>query len=327
MTKPLIGPRRAALLSGLCLAGTALADPVTISAHSTLALQGTLLTQDSPPASSGTVETFLEKKDPTYGNRLGMSSALAQDDGHLEVGAEVAMGLVGRAVAVSNHLLEVSNPDPLKPGDGWVELHIMPGEILFRDTGSFDLPTLPGRYTGTLSYLIEVERGNGSIETFLDCRLQVVTIRKSWDLDAVGSTDCGIDLLESTYFGENDLWGLTTRGQSIGQGLVLGPGETVTFHVSMTAEAQSNFVDWPGLLSVKFGDPLDAQVGPGFSVTFGTVDQKLPAPASAALAALALLALALNRRGPRPDGPTTPSRAVAPSRRASAAGSGVARLA
>lgn len=313
------------LLCGLCLAALAArADTVTLYTDARVdVLAPGPLGDPLGPASSGTLESFVDQT--SSGQRVGMASALADDKGNVEVGVELAMGWRGVASAMSLFTTRIHNPET-EFMEALIHFTVLPGELLFKGTGDFDLPTIPGRYSGQVGYATSVTSGKGETSTFPECKVGIDTESKAWAY-AADTTPCGRSLVERIYLGESDLWGFSTKQQEVYMLVGMQPGETISVAYSLFARAESRFLDWPGLFSVKLGDPLDSTVGSGFSVTFQPVDHSVPAPASGALAALALLTLAMNRRGPRPGGPTVPSTAAAPSRRASAAGSGAAHRA
>ena len=310
----------ASALCALCLAtAAAQADTVSIITNAAVDVLGPL--QDPVgPATSGTAESFVEQT--SSGQRVGMASALADDKGNIEVGVELAMGWRGVASALSLFTTRIHNPET-EFMEALIHFTVLPGELLFKDTGNFDLPTLPGRYSGQVGYASSVTSGTGEITPFSDCQIGIDALSKTWGY-AANTTPCGQSLVSQIFLGDSDLWGVSTKQREVNLLVGMQPGETISVTYSMFARAESRFLDWPGLFSVKFGDPLDATVGSGFSVTFQPVTHSVPSPASAALAALAVLALAATRRAQRRGRPTRPSTAAAPSRRASAAGSGAA---
>lgn len=302
-----LGGMTAAVAATLA-AGMAAAAPVIVS---TSLLTGA--TFDDPrdakpmvsdlkgPATSGALESYVENLDARNGNRDAMASAIADDTGNAQVGAEVGYdGDRGMSTATLATTIRYTN-NAFRIPLVTFSFQILPGEVLITNTGPIGLPPRPGEFSGGISYTLKLyDTNNVELDSFR-CHIGIINTVSSWEYTAA-TDDCGLDLVDE-FFDGNGQYGVTTKGVTVKTSGFLLLGETLSATLTMDAWVNRTAIDWSGQISAKIGDPSNPALRSAFTVD--VVDapppSPVPEPDSAWLASLALLGLGATRamRGAR----------------------------
>lgn len=250
-----------------------------------------------PPVEKGLTETGKSVEvyaESIYGKNNGFASALSETTGNMEVGAQVGGGdTFASAEAFQWHTITNagSTPKPFR-----IDFELAPGEILIKNDSpivtDFTPPYGTGAFSGTLHYQIFYSTDTQpTISLITDCRIDLISQNNDWNYGP-GTNGCGFGLVDQTFDGQSDSWGVSTAGLSGDLELWLKPGENLHLDFSMLAIADKDVMDWPGLISSRFGDPLTP--GGLGSITITSLDTQpdtVPEPGSAPLTGTALLAL------------------------------------
>lgn len=300
-----LGGMTAAVAATLA-AGTVAAAPVQISTS-----LYTVATFDSPldakpidedskgPVASGVLKSYVENVDARNGNRDAMASAIADNTGNLQVGAEVGYdGDTGLSTATSDLKIGYTN-NTTNEQFAVFSFEILPGEVLISNTGSLGLPPRPGEFAGGFYYSINLlDRNNVEFHTY-ECQLGIRNTVRSWEYTDA-TNDCGLDNVDQFLDG-NGQYGVTLKGVVVRTPAILDPGETIFAELHMYAWANRTALDWSGQISAKLGDPSDLALRSAFSVDVvdgATPPNPVPEPGSAWLAGLALWGLGATRAKP-----------------------------
>lgn len=285
-------------------AGMAAAAPVYISTS-----LSTTATFDDPrdakpidvdlkgPATSGALESYVENVDVRNGRRDAMASAIADDTGNAQVGAEVGYdGDTGMSTATSVTKFGYTN-NTTNRQEVTFSFEILPGEVLISNTGPIGLPPRPGEFSGGIKYAVNLFDENNVQIRVHDCQLSIINTNRDWEYVTDTTNDCGLDLVNQ-FFDGNGQYGVTLKGDTLMAFDLLDPGDTVWARLDLFAWVNRTALDWSGQISAKLGDPSNLALRSAFSVDVvdaTTPPSPVPEPGSTWLAGLALLGLGATR--------------------------------
>lgn len=246
------------------------------------------------PATSGMLESYVENVDRS-GNRDAMGSAIADDTGNAQVGAEVGYsGDTGMSTATLATTVRYTN-NAFRIPLVTFSFEILPGEVLIT-TGPIGLPPRPGELSGGIGYTLKLyDTNNVELDSFR-CHIGIINTVRSWEYTDA-TDDCGLDLVDE-FFDGNGQYGVTTKGVTVKTSGFLLLGETLSATLTMDAWVNRTAIDWGGQISAKIGDPSNPALRSAFSVDVvdaTTPPSPVPEPGSAWLAGLALLGLGATR--------------------------------
>lgn len=297
-TTPTLGRMLTAVAAALA-ASAAAAAPVSISIR--LSTDASfddprdakpIVVDNKGPATSGALESYVESVVARSGRRDAMASALADDKGNAQVGAEVGYeNDTGFSTASSSTKIGYTN-NTTNRQEITFSFEVLPGEVLITNTGSIGLPPRPGEFSGGISYQVNrLDRNNEGILVH-DCQLSIINTVKEWEFGA-STNDCGLDQVDELFDG-NGQYGVKLKGATVLAYDFLDPGDTVFARLDMFAWVNRTAIDWSGQISAKLGDPSNPALRSAFSVDVvdaTTPPNPVPEPGSAWLASLALLGL------------------------------------